>query len=202
MRLWFVLAFSIVSGGLALADMVPPMMPIKCATGSYATQDHDYTYCRPTSCQKNEDCEKGQECQPQGLCIVFSERYGRPGNLYIHESAGDACSSKKACSYGECETIKRCVPKGTKASTDPENKLSPPVKTPKTPTPEPKTPEPQPETPESQPESAPESTPAKTPPPPTKVDKGRCSVSPVGDISGSLVSLVLFFSLLLLRRRR
>jgi hypothetical protein len=207
----WLLLFSLFISRLAFADKIPPMPPMDCATGARATSSHSGTYCSPTGCQSSEDCEEGQVCQQQGLCINFSTYNTRNGKPAVRSKAGDNCSAKKACTSGECEVVKRCVPKGTKATPGPENKLTRPTpeeingtKTPEPetdpePEPDPKTPEPEPQ-PDSQPESAPESTPTKAQPP-TKVDKGRCSVSPADTLSASWVGLFLAFSLILARRR-
>jgi hypothetical protein len=208
MRLRLVLMFLLFSR-VALADMIPPMPPMTCAKGSSPTNSHNGAYCNPNNCTSNTDCETGKVCQLQGLCISFSTYYARSGGQFVRDSAGDACSAKKACSYGECEVVMRCVPKGTKATAGPENRLTPPdpnapTKTPEPdklpdPLPDPKTPETQPEPPDSQPDATPDSTPTKVNPP-TKVEKGRCSASPTDELSASFVGLFLAFALFTRRR--
>jgi hypothetical protein len=216
MRAKVLFLFCLLYGGVAFADMVPPMPEMKCDLGARWGTDHGGGGCYPTTCSKSEDCGKGETCQLQGLCISFETKYGRPnGTPYIESSAYGTCDSKKACTSGQCEVVKRCVPKGTKATPGPENKLTPPdpfrpedrlppdpvTKDPE-PQPQPKIPETQPDPqPDSQPDATPENTPTKVPPP-TKVDKGRCSVSPVGDFSLLWMPLLMFFSVLLLRRKR
>ena len=202
MRASLMLLCFILPGGLAFADMIPPPPPdMGCATGAYPASSHDAEYCYPSTCEKTDDCKKGQVCQPQGICIIVTTHMSRNTQFYSRKEAGAACSAKAACAAGACEVVKRCVPKGTKASTDPENPIPdvpledpfPPLS--KDPKP-PKTPPDPPKTPESQPKSTPTLN-----EPPTKVDMGRCSVSPAADPSSSMVALAFAFSLLLARRR-
>jgi hypothetical protein len=175
-RLFFLLFF--ISRGIVFADAIPPMPEMKCDLGARWGIDHGGGSCYPTYCQTNDQCNTGEVCQPQGLCVIFTLRTARSGDPYVDSSAYDTCDAKKVCSSGQCEVVKRCVPNGTKATPGAENRLTPPDTSMKTP----------------------DSTPTKVNPP-TKVDKGRCAVSPVGELD--VLGVLLFaFSLLLLRRRR
>ena len=209
MRAWFILLSLLCSSGVALADMIPPMPPMTCAKGSSPTQSHDGAYCYPSTCNDNNDCEKGNVCQLQGLCISLSTHTDRTQQEYTNKSAREVCSNEnaaKTCGANSCEVVKRCVPKGTKATPGPETPITIPDKQPKQPEVQdpPKKPEPvsQP-TPDSEPtaDSQPDS-PTKRTEPPAKIEpKGRCAVSPAESLDASVVALFFAFSLLLARRR-
>lgn len=122
--------------GVAFADKVPPP-PEECPPGATPATNHGGPYCRPGTCTTDADCEGGNVCQEQALCIATDTYSARKGQA-TRQVAEGVCNNGGSCaSPATCQSAKRCVPKGASyippTSTSQKTPESAPTKPPTTP---------------------------------------------------------------------
>ncbi len=92
----------------ALADAIGPP-PARCPPGAVPSSSHAGEYCRPGTCRGNGDCEQGEVCIEQPLCVEPIQGYSRGGPLTV-DHAVTICPEDGACPPGAtCVTELRCV---------------------------------------------------------------------------------------------
>lgn len=103
----------------ALADAVPSP-PTDCPPGSRGMTSHHGTWCEPTVCETDLDCDKlatfwdrdiKKVCREQPLCVSTRTDSGFPlGKPAERSIAGGVCGPETACvSPATCQSAKRCV---------------------------------------------------------------------------------------------
>lgn len=94
--------------------------PSDCPPGSIGDSSHDGSWCTPTVCERDEDCEKQApvsarkrrfRCEEAALCVEHtrSDRW-RGNGIEERDIARRACAADGSCVRPEqCVTAKRCV---------------------------------------------------------------------------------------------
>ncbi|MBI4699786.1 MAG: hypothetical protein HY744_01245 [Deltaproteobacteria bacterium] len=97
----------------ARADALPPP-PENCPPGSTGQTGHCGVYCAPRVCSDVSQCQPGEVCQEQPLCI--GQLQGPCGNVppdaapeYIDTVEG-YCHAQAPCVKGQCQKRKVCSP--------------------------------------------------------------------------------------------
>lgn len=105
-----ILALALVlSSSTALADVLPPPMPITCPAGAREGTGHCGTVCYPVQCESAADCQEGEACEARPLCLEDVTCGGWGGSTTIVHGA---CPSG-SCADGSCRSIRTCGPRAS-----------------------------------------------------------------------------------------
>ena len=98
----------------ALADVVN-MPPEDCPPGAVGTSGHTGEWCRPDSCESDEDCGGGDSCIEVSMCLTISEEscggmMPETGTCtFTKTEVHGICESENSCSQGDCQVVMACA---------------------------------------------------------------------------------------------
>jgi hypothetical protein len=101
----------------ARADAIGPP-PSRCPPGAIPESSHVGEYCYPGTCASNADCERGQICVQQPLCIEPMTGYSRGGPMTV-DHVVTTCGPDGGCPPGAaCQSELRCVSRASAVGGD------------------------------------------------------------------------------------
>jgi len=113
------MALVLTPASLASADLVPSP-PESCRDGARPRANRAVSFCEPTTCESDDDCEQGERCseEPIPLCVEEEEvaiRRGLgdedPRTVLVRRARRRGCEPDGTClaMTATCERVRRCV---------------------------------------------------------------------------------------------
>jgi len=112
----FVLGLSLLPGSARADAIMGP--PERCPPGAVPASSHAGSYCDPSICTSNGDCESGHVCTKQPLCVEPMTGYHGGGPLTV-DNALTTCAGDGTCPPSTtCITEMRCVSRASSSGGD------------------------------------------------------------------------------------
>jgi hypothetical protein len=103
-----------------------------CPAGSYEKSEDGFSWCQPSVCENDGQCDHGQVCRPVNLCLQvgqLAEAGAKPTDAGSRLVVTQICAEDKTCPQLQtCSSFGRCLTQAQADKLAPAKPADPPAK--------------------------------------------------------------------------